>query len=214
MDKNDTTIQYEILFAELLRSKKNELDKKKEDLEKEQEEIGAIEFLMQVVRQQADQIEQLKQQLDNKDEELAKKDEQLEKMRTQLAKKDEQIEQLDNAQEALKSENMQLKMEQKELGKISQTLIKKSEQEVVIRILRIYMNTSKRKNVKKRGYIKMVILEMAQSAHVTLPDDMQEELEYFDDDNIDRTVNYNFNSAVGQAIGHVGTLTSNNGTDD
>lgn len=108
------------------------------------------------------------------------------RLMTLLKEKEKELEKYKNLEKELqtvKEENERLKMEQKELGKMSQKLAQKAEHDDLMKVLQTYMNISKRKNAKKRGYIKMVITEMAQSARLTLPEDMLQELDNFDDDN-------------------------------
>jgi len=138
-----------------------------------------IEVLEDIVRTRRNDLERRKERIaeDNEQQEA------LETFLQQYEKQSEQLEALTSERDALKAENEQLKMEKKELGNMSQRLVQKAEHEDLIKVLRTYMNTSKRKNAKKRGYIKMVITEMAQSARLTLPEDMLQELDNFDDDN-------------------------------
>jgi len=82
-----------------------------------------------------------------------------------------------------RNESAQLKMEKQEFSKLSQKILQTTAKEAVLDTLRDYMNKSKSKSAKKRGYIKMSILEIAQIKRITLPEDMLQTLETFDDDN-------------------------------
>lgn len=103
----------------------------------------------------------------------------------ELARTKKELETHKTNEKALRTENEQLKMQQKELDQMSKKLVQKAEHEDLLKVVQTYMNVSKRKNVKKRGYIKITILELVQVARLTLPEDMQKELENFDDDNSD-----------------------------
>lgn len=90
---------------------------------------------------------------------------------------------LENELQTLKDENRRLKMEKKELSMMSQKLAEKAGHDDLMKVLQTYMNKSKRKDAKKREHIKMLITEMAQSARLTLPEEMLQVLDNFDDDN-------------------------------
>jgi len=108
------------------------------------------------------------------------------KLMVLLKEKEKELEKYKNLEkdlQAFKEENKRQKMELDELKSMSKKLAKKAEHEVLIEFLRTYMHGAKNKNAKKRGDIKMVITEMAQSARLTLPEDMLQELDNFDDDN-------------------------------
>lgn len=138
-----------------------------------------LDYLEDIIRSRRNDLERRKEQIvqDSEEQDI------LESMLQQYVKQARQLEAVTLERDALKAENEQLKMEKSELGKMSQKLVEKTEHDDPIKVLRKYMNISKRKNVKKRGYIKAVILEMSQSAGLTLPEDMIAELEIFDDDN-------------------------------
>lgn len=167
----------EITHAEeVIQSRRSKLEEKEEQLANDKKELECLEELLHNYQKLTELVAKQEQQCANQAREI----------------------------EMLKNENLQLKMEKNELNKMSQNLVKKAEQEVAVKVLRSYMNCSKRKDAKKRGYIKMVILEMIQNAKLVIPDDMQEDLEVFDD--ADRQVNLNFNSTVGQVIGSADSI--------
>lgn len=136
------------------------------------------DHIREILSSRRDVLEKRKVQIAQEDSEQ----EALESLLQQYQKQSEQLAALTAEVATLKSENEQLKMEKKELTQVSQKLVQKAEHDDLTKVLRTYMNISKRKNAKKKGYIKMVIMEMAMSAQLTLPEEMQKELENFDDD--------------------------------
>ena len=71
-------------------------------------------------------------------------------------------------------------------------LIKEMKKEVMIQVLTKYVKLSERKVALKKGYIRMVVLELASQEHLTLPEDLRRTLESFDDELQPVTVmNYN-----------------------
>ena len=95
---------------------------------------------------------------------------------------EESLEQIRQERDALKDEVRALNMKLSELQKVTAKVAEKTEHDDLLKVLRTYMNRSKNKTAKKRGYIKMVITEMALTAGLTLPDDMVETLGAFDDE--------------------------------
>ena len=95
---------------------------------------------------------------------------------------EESLEQIRQERDALKDEVRALNMKLSELQKVTAKVAEKTEHDDLLKVLRTYMNRSKNKTAKKRGYIKMVITEMAMTAGLTLPDDMVETLGAFDDE--------------------------------
>ena len=93
-----------------------------------------------------------------------------------------EMERLREENKALRTERDTMKMQLTELGKMAGSMVKKADNDKVIEIFRRYLNASKRKQASKKGYIRMVIMEMTQNAGIVLPADMQATLEAFDDD--------------------------------
>jgi len=165
----------EITHAEeVIQSSKNRLEEERAQLVKAKKQLDLMEEFWLDYKRLTELVAKQEQQIAAQEKEI----EALKKETMQL--KNENL-QLKDENKQMKDENKQLKMERDELNKMSQKLVEKSEQEVVIKWLRSYMNISKRKSAKKRGYIKMVILEEIQNANLEIPEDMREELERFDD---------------------------------
>ena len=139
-----------------------------------------INFLEETIRSMRSNLEREKERIEQANEQQ----EALETLLKQYKKQADELQRVTEERDALKAENEQFKMQQKELDQMSKKLVQKAEHEDLLKVVRTFMNVSRRKNVKKRGYIKMTILELMQVARLTLPEDMQKELENFDDDNL------------------------------
>ena len=72
----------------------------------------------------------------------------------------------------------------KELGKLSAGVAKKSSADDVAKAIRIYLNTSKRKNLSKREAAKTVLLELITAAKLEMSEDIMESLSHFDDEEL------------------------------
>lgn len=72
----------------------------------------------------------------------------------------------------------------KELGKLSAGVAKKSSADDVSKAIRIYLNTSKRKNLSKREAAKTVLLELITAAKLEMSEDIMESLSHFDDEEL------------------------------
>lgn len=112
----------------------------------------------------------------------------IEALLTHATKAEEQLDLVRQERDSLKQEVAALKMNLQEQQKITAKVAEKTEHEDLIKVLRSYINQSKKKTAKKRGYIKMVITEMAMSNSMILPADMIEALESFDDET-EKTIN-------------------------
>ena len=83
-----------------------------------------------------------------------------------------------------------------ELNKLTAGVAKKSSQNDMIKAMRSYLNTSKRKTLGKREAAKMVFTELFTSAKLDLPEDIMDLLEHLDDEQAEPKVvnvegNYN-----------------------
>lgn len=82
----------------------------------------------------------------------------------------------------LKEELAALKHQLDETKKLSAKVAGMTDVEGFDKVIRKYLNGSKKKDVKKRGYIKMTIMELVTMAKITLNDETQQLLNVFDDD--------------------------------
>ena len=69
-----------------------------------------------------------------------------------------------------------------ELSKLTAGVAKKSSQDDMIKAMRSYLNTSKRKTQSKREAAKMVFTELFTTAKMELPEDITDLLEHLDDE--------------------------------
>ena len=95
-----------------------------------------------------------------------------------------------------KRQRAELEMKLTELNKLTAGVAKKAEEETLLKVLRTYVNRSKKKTSDKRAYIKSVVLEIAMQNGLTLPDDMADTIDNLDDEQTEPKVvnvagNYN-----------------------
>ena len=91
-----------------------------------------------------------------------------------------QQKEIDGLNQQLQDKDIQLK----ELGKLSAGVAKKSSADDVAKAIRIYLNTSKRKNLSKREAAKTVLLELITAAKLEMSEDIMESLSHFDDEEL------------------------------
>ena len=129
------------------------------ELERKMEEAEEVKIQMRVVeatRSLLDEIDRL-----NSENEAQQKE--IDDLNQQLLDKDTQL---------------------KELGKLSAGVAKKSSADDVAKAIRIYLNTSKRKNLSKREAAKTVLLELITAAKLEMSEDIMESLSHFDDEEL------------------------------
>lgn len=124
------------------------------------------------------QMEDYRKLLDGIDEVIAdnkRQQEEIESLQQQLAEE--------------KRQRAELEMKLTELNKLTAGVAKKAEEETLLKVLRTYVNRSKKKTSDKRAYIKSVVLEIAMQNGLTLPDDMADTIDNLDDEQTEpRTV--------------------------
>ena len=81
-----------------------------------------------------------------------------------------------------KRQREELEMKLTEMKKISEVMAKKASEEAVLKALRTYANTSKRKTVDKRAFAKTSILEIANANGLVLPQEFAASIESLDDE--------------------------------
>lgn len=117
------------------------------------------------------QMEDYRKLLDGIDEVIAdnkRQQEEIESLQLQLTEE--------------KRQRAELEMKLTELNKLTAGVAKKAEEETLLKVLRTYVNRSKKKTSDKRAYIKSVVLEIAMQNGLTLPDDMADTIDNLDDD--------------------------------
>lgn len=89
-----------------------------------------------------------------------------------------------------KRQREELEMKLTEMSKLTTGMAKKTSEEAMLKALRTYANTSKRKTIDKRIFAKTAILEMANANGLTLPPDLAATIDSLDDDQTEpKTVN-------------------------
>ena len=120
-------------------------------------------------------------QLENERDDIMRERDEMEALATRMR----------NERDRMAKERDLLSLKLKELGTMASKVVKKADHDDLIDVLRRYMKSSKRKDIRKRGYIKMVIFELVTHSKLELPDDMVEELETFDDAEAESAVSVN-----------------------
>lgn len=139
-----------------------------------------------MLRQQRADLERKKDNLQEQADQLKA----MEFLLTRVNKAEDALEQIRVERDELKAENKALVMKLAELQKMTTKVVEKTEHEDLLKVLRTYMNRSKSKTATKREYIKVVITEMALTAGLSLPEDMMETLESFDDEEEKKVENH------------------------
>lgn len=156
------------MFQDFVRERRSDVDRLLEKVQYENEIVNGLEHLLENMQVLKDENERLEKQLADRDAQIDKHEAAMQKMEAERDK--------------YKAEWAEVKMQLEELSKMSTKVVKKTEHEELLKELRKYMNISRRKSLVKRQYVKMMILEIAQSACLVLPDDMMEGLSIFDDE--------------------------------
>ncbi|MBO4827608.1 MAG: hypothetical protein J5506_10345 [Prevotella sp.] len=106
----------------------------------------------------------------------------IEALKDENKRLDVENEQLGVENKRLREEVREKDMKLSELSKLSVGMARKTSHDEVLKALRTYMNISKRKTLSKRVAVKMMIMELANTIGLTLPEDMIATLEVLDDE--------------------------------
>ena len=108
---------------------------------------------------------------------------------TEMARKVESYDQLLDAAKELAVENEELKDQLQEMttklnemSKLVAGVAKKTSEDDVIKFIRVFVNKSKHKTVKKRTLIKEMVLEFTYANGIVLPDDLMATIYALDDE--------------------------------
>ena len=126
-----------------------------------------------------------RRELKHEKENLSEKEKQINDYLSALDAIDELISEIDDLSEKLEDEKehrQALEVRLSELNKLSAGVARKSSQDDMLKAMRTYLNTSKRKTLSKREAAKMVFTEMFTSAKLDLPEDIMDLLEHLDDE--------------------------------
>lgn len=197
-----------------------EFEREKQELEAGQKKIvnkmAMLNWAKECVATIQKKLNEAYQQLNQQEHDLAVLEEQLKEEREQReehARLDEKLMDLTEQNAALtaqiavqkevfeknnrqlvdeKRQREELEMKLAELNKLSAGMAKKASEEAMLKVLRTYANTSKRKTVDKRTFAKTAILELANVNGLVLPDDLAATVESLDDEQPDpKVVNVN-----------------------
>ena len=104
-----------------------------------------------------------------------------EQLRQRVAEQDEKIKKQAETVNQLTEKNAALEMKLSEMSKLSAGVAKKSSQEELIKALRTFVNKSKHKRIEKRIAIKEMVLEIAMSNALVIPEDLAATIDSLDD---------------------------------
>lgn len=147
------------MIQSLLRDSRKEIEAEQERLLERNDLLKAMEALIQEVNDLHEQLEDAQSEVETLTQEV--KD-----LRNEVKERDMQL---------------------SELRKVAGKVVEKTEHGDLEKVLRTYVNRSKTKNAKKRGWIKTIINEIMMTSGVQLSKETMEVLETFDDD-VDKPV--------------------------
>lgn len=130
------------------------------------------------LREKEEQIEEYMKALDATDELLAEVDD----LKGELEDRQQEIDSLRQQLQEEKERRLAAEVRLSELSKLSAGVAKKSSQDDLLKAMRSYLNTSKRKTLGKREAAKMVFTELFTGAKMELPEDITDLLEHLDDE--------------------------------
>lgn len=108
----------------------------------------------------------------------------------------EDLESMREMYEEEKEVRMKLEMELNETKKLAVGVANKTSQEAMLKVISTFVNRSKQKRIEKRTMVKSIVLEMAVTNGLTLPDDLAQTIDALDDERVEAKVvnvsgNYN-----------------------
>ena len=187
-------------YKQLLEDEQRVLSQEKRDNKLERSRILRKERRLELLKQCIDIIKDLQKEK----ERLIKENEQIlerlqnEQLIIQARERDYNQEYVSLQEQVAVEKRLRTEAEMKlaELNKLSAGMAKKASEEAMLKALRTYANTSKRKTVDKRSFAKAAILELANVNGLMLPDDLAATIESLDDEQPDTKVvnvsgNYN-----------------------
>ena len=126
----------------------------------------------------------------------------IERLQRELEDKQAEIENLQRLLQVEKDAKQTLEVRLSEMSKLSAGVAKKSPQEELLKALRTFVNKSKHKRIEKRTAVKEMVLELAVTNGITLPDDLMQTIDSLDDEQPESKVVNTYNAPVGQVIEH------------
>ena len=137
------------------------------------------------LKREAEQLREKEQQIDEYLKALEAADELLTEIAHLKGEVEDSQQEIDSLHEQLQEEKerrLAAEVRLSELSKLTAGVAKKSSQDDMIKAMRSYLNTSKRKTQSKREAAKMVFTELFTTAKMELPEDITDLLEHLDDE--------------------------------
>lgn len=181
---------------DLLKWAKECIDTIQKKLSEAYQQLNQQEHDLAVLEQQLKEEREQREEHARLDAKLMDLTEQNAALTAQIAVQQEMFEKSNRQLVDEKRQREELEMKLAELNKLSAGMAKKASEEAMLKVLRTYANTSKRKTMDKRTFAKTAILELANVNGLVLPDDLAATIESLDDEQPDPKVvnvagNYN-----------------------
>lgn len=158
------------------------MDKKEFDLEQVRnmlhEQRGVIQLERDNLMEQGERLKKFKQVLETVDLVFKEK----ERIRIENERLKEKNIMLEEELYAAKAKFRRAEMQKNEMSKLSMSMAGKASQEELLKALRVFVNTSKRKKMEKRIAVKEMVLELANANRLTLPADLAATIDCLDDE--------------------------------
>ena len=132
------------------------------------------------LQERQEQLQDYSRWMDATDELIVENERLRNELRKALADAEWARQQLQEKKEVRKA----LEMKLSELNKLSAGVARKSAIDSILKVVRSYLNTSKRKTLAKREAAKTVITELFAAAKVMLPEDIMDTLDHLDDEQV------------------------------
>ena len=155
-------------LKDFIRDEERKLEEEKENVEKHNSMLEVVKAMGSQLRESRSEALQYR--------------EQCEKLEARGQALSDENKTLKDDNKALREEIKLLQMQQSEQSKLTSQLMEKADHEDLIKGISKYLKLSKRKNSKKKGYIRMTLTELCSANNVTLPEDVQALLNSFDDE--------------------------------
>ena len=111
----------------------------------------------------------------------------------------------------LRARLQQMELQLNEMSKFSAVMAKKSSEDDVVKFIRVFVNRSKQKTIKKRALIKEMLLEFTYANGIVLPDDLMAAIYALDDEQPEAKIVI---EKAGDVITEGGVKNVKNGTND
>lgn len=165
-----------------VKKRRKTMDKKEFDLEQVRnmlhEQRGVIQRERDNLMEQGERLKKFKQVLETVDLVFKEK----ERIRIENERLKEKNIMLEEELYAAKAMFRRAEMQKNEMSKLSMSMAGKASQEELLKALRVFVNTSKRKKMEKRIAVKEMVLELANANRLTLPADLAATVDCLDDE--------------------------------